>query len=160
MTKKRVISDLVQNLHKNQLATTVFQMPLNLHTILKVRGMWSPLWGRQNFPMVNLSCLMMKPTPLLSLLSRPGAPKNPSIKKYSICNIKNSLNLKTFCYCHWNIFFLQDLLQTDSCVLVQICFPGTSWTLDPHLWLRAILIRLKTFPLKLLGFDPFKLKHV
>ena len=80
MTKKRVISDLMRNFHKNQLATKVFQMPLNLHIILKVHGMWSPLWGRQNFPMGNLSCLMMKPTPLLFLSSRPGAHVYPSMK--------------------------------------------------------------------------------
>ena len=117
MTKKRVISDLMRNFHKNQLATKVFQMPLNLHIILKVHGMWSPLWGRQNFPMGSLSCWTMKPTPLLSSLSRPGA----LLTYLSTRFFKNYSKFSLVCENH---------------------LPGTSWTLAPRLWLRATLIRL------------------
>ena len=67
---------------------------------------------------------------------------------------------KLVCYFYCNIFSLQGFLHTDICVQSQSCFPGTSWTLDPHLWLRATLTRLEICPKKLRGFDPFKLKYV
>ena len=83
MRKRRVMSNSMLNLLnvswdlrmifvENIYSASHTQSKMSRFQWNQVHGMSSLLWGRQNCPMVNLSFLTMRPTPLLCSLSKPG----------------------------------------------------------------------------------------